>query len=861
AVTVSLVAALALVLASAGVWAFKRQGPAEEKVAYGVNIEAEETQENELAEPTENFSASKAAVVSAIVEPVEETPVTEAASSGPEAGLEPRDVAPAGYPGTKVARGETDVIRGTVYGPAGKPLAGAKVWATRWAVGPLDTREDVTGADGRFRLRVPAGQWRVAARKGYLGGDIAPGFEGQLITVGMGLTFNKDIRMEKRGIVRGRILNKETGKPIPSGRILFDGALTTADADGRYLIEGVRQNTVTQRLYPRCPGYSYRGFGFSTLLCGETELDLRLARAGGRATGTVTDEAGRPLAHASVRAGRRWVVCDENGRFEADGIPFDVRSYYEAQLPCYVNICAQNLGETPYQWCLLDANSENLLEVGFVIGGEVPKEVRRIYPAPSRRPAGVIRGRVVDSSGRPVRDFQVRTTVSSTKALLPKDQIQWGGTSTYFTSEDGTFVIGGYNHHLRAGKITRVVVTADGYSQAALDTVTIEAFGAQTPGKEVLLRLSAARTLHVRVTEDAAPGKAVQGACVRVLDPNSIRFGQAFEWQDVKYSSERGAETDARGLACFNGLSLSRGTVAVQKDGYAAARVEWRSGESELRVALQPECRIEGLVLDGTGKPRDGYSVFLRYSRDGVFSMFDTGCGTFQVRVKKNQTWFRPEDAGRFRFDQLPAGVYTLYVSWLDYGNGIDEPLRQRKSYNDEFTLAPGQVLKVAYPEDAIADNPERWLAESVQDLDDGRLRQRLLGTWVRESVLPKSGRREWAVYYFGEDGSSQRTAFVEGLSDAIRLSGWFKVEQGCVKIQGDDGKCMTYTSAAFPSDDTLVLGTGHSAQPTLHRAASLDEALRKGESLLSAVTPVPRDQGLPKTSGDSHTRRGYFGR
>ncbi|MCP4639014.1 MAG: hypothetical protein GY851_01200, partial [bacterium] len=241
-----------------------------------------------------------------------------------------REGALPGYPGPDVPDALCHTVSGIVYDPAGTPLPLARVWAARSGHGARDNRETVSNEDGRFDLRVPDGQWALCAAKGTLGGEADTDSRGEFVVEGPSQTVRTDIQTQDRSLLRGRIFDKATGKPIPHAKVWTDTRVgVTADAGGRFVIEGIHQHIHT--LVALCPGYKRANVRYSTALRKETELEMFLER-GGEITGVVTDENSHAIAHAWVRIAKsgstQWLqayyeVCDEQGRFEYEGVPLD----------------------------------------------------------------------------------------------------------------------------------------------------------------------------------------------------------------------------------------------------------------------------------------------------------------------------------------------------------------------------------------------------------------------------------------------------------------------------------------------------------------------------------------------------------
>ena len=142
------------------------------------------------------------------------------------------------------------------------------------------------------------------------------------------------VALEKGGVIEGRILDAQSGAPLPGARaeILLERGLAwepetqaisaEADAKGRYRLEGVPRRMVAVTACAR--GYALEE---ARAIPGTKGLDFRLL-AGAALNGIVRGPSGAPLANAVVRAepdtrpwsGRPPVRTDGQGRFEIWGV-------------------------------------------------------------------------------------------------------------------------------------------------------------------------------------------------------------------------------------------------------------------------------------------------------------------------------------------------------------------------------------------------------------------------------------------------------------------------------------------------------------------------------------------------------------
>jgi beta-lactamase regulating signal transducer with metallopeptidase domain len=215
-------------------------------------------------------------------------------------------------------------LHGTVFASDGSPAAGATVWAAKIAYGPLQHHETVTDERGEYSLPLDSGDWLVRARRNTQGA----GFHGdRQVKIAAGLTHVPvTLRLEERGTFRGRLVEAETGKPIPDGRLFLDaGFALTADADGRFATGGLSRES--HESFVVAPGRVRLRVLFDTTARSDTELEVPVPR-GGKIVGTVTGLDGQPIPGAFVGRATSgsffsinalYVDCDARGRFEYDG--------------------------------------------------------------------------------------------------------------------------------------------------------------------------------------------------------------------------------------------------------------------------------------------------------------------------------------------------------------------------------------------------------------------------------------------------------------------------------------------------------------------------------------------------------------
>jgi hypothetical protein len=265
-------------------------------------------------------------------------------------------------PAVPTAPAPTEQLQGTILAADGTPAGGAIVWAAKFASGPLERREAVADAQGRYVLDLRPGEWYFWARRGSQGAN-GPPPHGKFKVVAGRAPEPLTIRLEERGTLRGRLLEAGTGKPIPGGQLFLDaGLVLTTDAAGRFEVGGLARKN--HEAFVVAPGRMRMRVLFDTTTHADTELDVPVP-VGGKLIGSVTDIDGKPLPGAYV--GRHtsgsyfsinglFAACDAAGRFEYDdAVPPDQPSRLSAAAPGYVEEERDGLA----------ASSDKLLELHF----------------------------------------------------------------------------------------------------------------------------------------------------------------------------------------------------------------------------------------------------------------------------------------------------------------------------------------------------------------------------------------------------------------------------------------------------------------------------------------------------------------
>ncbi len=259
--------------------------------------------------------------------------------------------------------------------------------------------------------------------------------------------------------------------------------------------------------------------------------------------------------------------------------------------------------------------------------------------------AGAIRGKVLSSDGKPVRNFRV--LLNGSREEKPDDKhggffAGFCGIGLTFSSYDGSFLI----KNLTAGSVQRVTVLAPGHGEGSIDRVIAQPINRLTAKKPFTFRLAPAHNLKARVLEETS-GKPVTNARLTLIDDPSVEQNVASAFYGAGWSDSVVIRTDKEGVATFSPLTYGEGTILVQAAGFAREHLGWHDRATKIDVTLAPEAVVSGELFDAsTGKPMEGVSIQLSSPTGGQFGAS-----------------VQPGDGGRFRIGELPAGKYILSIT------------------------------------------------------------------------------------------------------------------------------------------------------------------------------------------------------
>jgi protocatechuate 3,4-dioxygenase beta subunit len=299
--------------------------------------------------------------------------------------------------------------------------------------------------------------------------------------------------------------------------------------------------------------------------------------------------------------------------------------------------------------------------------------------------AGQVRGRVVDAeSGRPVPDFQLRYQPDSQGGVRFVMRMGPGGRGRGpyeripFQAEDGTFVL----EDVPAGRWT-LEAFAPGFQPGTAAGVAVGE-GELVEGIEV--RLSRGAVLSGRVL-DARTGRPILDASVRAEQSG----GEARRGM-IRMGGEPGdneAMTDGDGRYEIAGLAPGTWTVTASHAEWSekSESVEIKAAASTADIRLGRGGSIGGVVSAG-GSPVAGAQVQVSVAGDTGFRASPGFMGGGEQSALS-------DESGRFRFERLTPGRYTLVASLRDQSSApVEATLTADEAQEVQLALAAGTLVR-----------------------------------------------------------------------------------------------------------------------------------------------------------------------
>ncbi len=603
-----------------------------------------------------------------------------------------------------LTRGAT--LAGRVVDEEGRPIEGARVRVSRGGEDAFRAFMRLFDAEGAVRTGKD-GSFRAAR--------LAPGENQRLdvthddyedraiggISLVAGVTRSGMSVVLRRGLsVRGAVKDDE-GRPLSGVEVSLSSSRTVrasrggiqmsfvgpgnqvrreTGADGRFEFRGLKAGDYT--ISARRPGFSRAAVDPVDVREARSAEPLQLVlKPGATISGILRDKVGSGVAG--------WFVS-ARGAGQGSGPAFGpgaIRSEEPTGPDGVFFLDGLTTGET-YDLQVLGPSGLGPRKAGVV----APAEGVELTVAGT----GQIRGRVVEAeSGRPIPDFELRYQPDAQGGMRFFMRAgPGGGRGPYekqsFHAEDGSFAL----EDVQAGRWT-VEAFASGYQAGSVSAVTV-AEGDAVEGVEI--RLSKGGVVSGRVLE-ARTGRPILDATVRAeLSGGESRRGMVLVGAE---GGETEAATDAEGRYEIAGLAPGTWVLTASHPDWSegTATVEIKDAPASADVRLGRGGSIGGAVL-AAGRPVAGAQVTLS-------AVGDTGFRPGAGRMGGGGQTALSDEGGRFRFERLTPGRYTLAAALRDQSSAPAEAVVTGDDAQEvQLLLSEGALVR-----GAVTGLPDAMLA------------------------------------------------------------------------------------------------------------------------------------------------------
>ncbi len=560
--------------------------------------------------------------------------------------------------------------------------------------------------DGTYSLGpLPPGSFQltVTAPPEYVLSDSFMGRPGPEVNVTSQNVEGIDIPLLKAGLISGRVLNSNRD-PVPEARVSLAlrainptdirrmsrlGMISRGqrtDADGKFRIERVPTDQ-GYLLNAGKEGYAPGQYGPFDLGEGEWKEDVEIVlNSGGAVSGRVSNASGEPIEgyHLFCMPGenffaaiplmsydelRRMVVSDSDGQYQFEHIS-------PGRNVVFVYRHAQPSGGLP--------KAQRTVEV--VVGEEL-KNIDFSIDAPPLE--GTIRGRVLNSEGKPVPQVMV---MAMAKNMMMGAGNQEGFQSTTVTKQDGSYELADLHekqeYTVLASDIKDDRDVGKLFSECVTKTVT-------TSAENVDLILPGRGGIAGRVVYKLTglPVTSFSLSAIRHSDSDNPLAGLSGVLKGMFGASKGQAFTSSNGDFTLENLMAGTYNLEISGDGFLKTTseditVQEKQVTQNVRIEVEAGKGIQGIVLDAETKaPVEGAEVTVQTGGFGAM-MSLMGVGTPQAGATKTTT----DAQGRFLIADVQEGTVTLSVSHAEYSSQTVGPIDVSKdtARNVEVSLYRG---------------------------------------------------------------------------------------------------------------------------------------------------------------------------
>jgi len=433
------------------------------------------------------------------------------------------------------------------------------------------------------------------------------------VTVGAQPVSGLELKMATGGVLRGRVIDDETGLPAPVGSEVWASVQPGGShmrgcetgAGGAYELLGLHEGELTLVATGAPLSRMERYKGTVTLKAGEVKENYDIHLPPHRFGGRVVDESGNPVPGASV-----YAVPSRTG-FEVATAVTDTAGRFR------FNIVRPDTPASVYLQALA-ADGYSATAGPFRTNVQNRDIVLRLIRS------GRLEGDVADQDGRPVKRIVIALVPESADALIPKGNLPFNeGRSINKPSRDGRFVF----TRLHPGRYTLEVRSS---------------WGVDRPFATTDATIEAGRTTTAHLVVDMSEFGAVEGV---VLADGKPASNQPVVVEHTEYSGGTSETTGPDGFYSIRGVLPGEVHVTVRPPyGLSGVRemqtAEVVSGEVttvdfNLSSNGGATGSVEGYVMSG-GSP--AWYTYVTLEPAG-----ESGGGSYMATADR-QGWYRIEE-------------------------------------------------------------------------------------------------------------------------------------------------------------------------------------------------------------------------
>lgn len=640
-------------------------------------------------------------------------------------------------------------ISGTISGLTADDIPGA--WVMAWAKNDNVVNGDSLGSFGYSTLQ-PDGTYLISGLKTglftvyaaadnyvpqYYGSSSDSSGQGTVSVTDGEITTGIDFDLVRldlgTGTITGRVTNQATGEPVAWASVMavdesnpnwYNYGWTTTDQNGLYKMQYLNPGTYTVSvwangyLYTYYPGVIDRADAVGVPVAANStvaNVDFSM-KEGAKIKGRVTDQNGNPIPYAFVEG----MTHPEGGPVDTNAVSFysaastDEAGYYELSgLGSGDWIVHASSYWFPYYYFDLYYNQVHTYEEATPVSIDGDQVVTGInFTFNASIPTSTVSGRLVNAEGNPIPSVLLflepdGLPVGDDSVVTVWDHSDYPRTFTSYTDSNGYFVFS----RIREGDyVLRAQVNHNWYQQwfwypgvtnRDLATVLEVKDGEDISDLDFIADMTEV-SASVSGTVKTPAGEPLANAWIWLVSAQSLSSADSFRDSLTYFPVWASAVTDANGF--YEVSPLPAGTYLLQAswyDGVKQAFIWYENAGNSFDAtpvplsASEKKTGIDMILnpksifgsLEGSVKWADGSVVTNAYIELAPYwdssNLADWYWG--------NWNQFTTTDSnGKFRFDQLPEGQYTVTI----YANGdhVYYPNGLTLGMAEPITVTPGET-------------------------------------------------------------------------------------------------------------------------------------------------------------------------